>query len=234
MAENVSDKKRGSGRYFVSTGLAGIFRISVKICRYLYCWSGAKKRKYAKLQTVNGDMRTQLYKCPACQIESQINSSGDSIWCGACGKYWILGHHGRVRARKGKSEFCSTAEWQNWERESVREEIRKGTYRFEDTVRVETMADTGAFVRQGSGSLIQTPDGTRLECRYYGEDYTLLRSARVLERIEIQHNPQGTGDCIDLPASGGCFRCYLSKRNAVTKLAYATEEIHRQALQQVS
>ena len=194
-------------------------------------WLGKKKRIYAKLITPDSGTAARLYKCPACQVESQINSSGDHIWCGACGKNWYLSGNGKLRVQTGKPEFRTTAAWQAWEQEKICEEIRKGTYHFEDTVRVETMADTGVFVRQGNGRLFQTPEGTRLECRYYGEDYTLIRSARSLKSAGALYNPQGTGDCVELPAPSGCFRCYLSKGNVLPKLAFATEEIHRQALQ---
>lgn len=119
------------------------------------------------------------------------------------------------------------------ERERIREEIRKGIYCFEDTVRVETMADTGVFVRQGTGKLIQTPKGIRLECRFYGEEYTLIRSARTMDRLMVSHNEQEAGECIDLPAETGCFRCYLSDTGSLPKLAYATEEIHRQILRRL-
>lgn len=194
-------------------------------------WLGKKKRIYARLITPGQGKAIRLFKCPACQVEFQINISGDHIWCGACQKNWKLSGNGSLGVTEGKPEFRKIAAWQDWEQEGICEEIRKGTYRFEDTVRVETMADTGKFVRQGNGRLIQTPEGTRLECRYFGEDYTLIRSARAMESAEVLYNPQGTGDCVELPSPYGCFRCYLSKRNALPKLAFATEEIHRQAVQ---
>ena len=227
------DKEKKIGKTLISAVKAG-GRAADKALgghRITGRWFGKKKRIYAKLNTPGQGGAVRLFKCPACQVEAQINSSGDRIWCGACGKNWNVSGNGRISAASGKPEFRTVAAWQAWEQEGICEEIRNGTYRFEDTVRVETMADTGRFVRQGNGRLVQTPEGTRLECRYFGEDYTLIRSARTLEFAEVLYNPQGTGDCVELPAPFGCFRCYLSKGNVLPKLAFATEEIHRQAVQ---
>ena len=136
---------------------------------------------------------------------------------------------GSERSRRTyiRPEHSVLAAWQ----QCIREEIGNGTYRFHDLVRVETKADTGAFVRQGTGRLTQNEKGTVLECRYYGEEYTLIRSARSLERIQGGSSKE-IGDYVDLPVPGGCFRCYLSRKNMLARLVFATEEIHRHAKRQ--
>lgn len=115
------------------------------------------------------------------------------------------------------------------EREAVKEAVRNGTYYFEDTVWVETMADTGILVRQGTGRLVQTPSGIRLECRYYGEAYTLIRSGRSIKTLHHGRDEQETA-WIEIPAVPGCFRCRLSGMHALLQVVYAAEEIHRQAM----
>lgn len=168
-----------------------------------------------------------LYKCPACRKEFRMDSAGTKLWCRECGKRWEMDEYGRLQARKGETEFAHIPDWSRWERQCVREEIENGTYFFQDTVQVETLPGSGKFYPQGEGRLVQTPAGTRLECSYYGEDFTLVRTARSLESLHIEYDYLGRGDCVDLSIPDDSFWCYLTKRDAVTKLAFATEEMHK-------
>ena len=124
------------------------------------------------------------------------------------------GADGRVSGTSEKYSFASftTAE--------------DGTYYFEDTVRVETLPGSLKFYKQGMGTLIQTPEGTTVKCNYYGEEYTLFRSAKSLESMHIEYDYLGRGDCVDISIPDDSFWCYLSKRDAITKISFATEEMH--------
>ena len=82
------------------------------------------------------------------------------------------------------------------------------------------------------GKLIQTPTETRIECNYYGKPYVLVKSALSLESMHIEYDYLGRGDCVDISIPDDSFWCYLSKRDAVTKLSFATEEIYQAALKQ--
>lgn len=170
-----------------------------------------------------------LYKCPSCKTESEMDSSGSKLWCNHCKKEWEMDAFGRMHALNGETEFCHIPDWSNWERECVREEIRNGSYYFEDSVSVETLPGSKKFYKQGSGRLIQTPYETRLECNYYGKPYTLVRSAKHLESMHIEYDYLGRGDCVDISIPDDSFWCYLSKRDAITKISFATEEIHKAA-----
>ena len=156
-------------------------------------------------------------------------SEGTKLWCDHCKKTWEMDEYGRLHALEGETEFAHIPDWSNWERACVREEIENGTYYFEDDVRVETLPGSLKFYKQGMGKLIQTPDETRIECHYYGEPYTLVRSAKNLESMHIEYDYLGRGDCVDISIPDDSFWCYLSKRDAVTKLSFATEEIYKLA-----
>ena len=172
-----------------------------------------------------------LYKCPACLSESQTDSAGDRLWCKHCGKSWRMDEYGQLHAESGDTEFSHIPDWSNWERECVRKEIEDGTYYFEDTVRVETLPNSFKFYKQGMGTLIQTPTETKIICTYYGEEYTLVRSARNLESMHIEYDYLGRGDCVDISIPDDSFWCYLSKRDAITKISFATEEMHKKAME---
>ena len=167
-----------------------------------------------------------LYKCPNCGTEHQTDSKGTKLWCNHCKKEWEMDEYGQLHAIEGETEFSHIPDWSNWERACVRKEIEDGTYYFEDTVRVETLPGSLKFYKQGMGKLIQTPTETRIECNYHGEPYTLVRSAKNLESMHIEYDYLGRGDCIDISIPDDSFWCYLSKRDAITKISFATEEMY--------
>lgn len=171
-------------------------------------------------------LHSLLYKCPHCGAESKTDSKGTRLWCNACGKVWQMDEYGRLRAEEGETEFPHIPDWSDWERTCVREEIRNGTYHFEDTVRVRTLPNARKFYDQGEGRLIQTAEGTRIECNYYGEDLVLEKPPLTLDSVHIEYDYLGGGDCVDISVSDDSFWCYLSKRDAITKLSFATEEIY--------
>ncbi len=171
-----------------------------------------------------------LYKCPHCKEESQMDSKGAKLFCNACGKTWEMDEYGQLHALDGKTEFSHIPDWSNWERACVRKEIEEGTYYFEDTVRVETLPGSLKFYKQGEGTLIQTPEGTTVKCNYYGEEYTLFRSAKSLESMHIEYDYLGRGDCVDISIPDDSFWCYVSKKDCITKISFATEEMHKLAV----
>ena len=89
-----------------------------------------------------------------------MEGRGIHLTCGNCGKKYELTNLGELKALEGETEFSHIPDWAAWERECVREEIRNGSYRFEDEVRIETLPSWTKFYKHGKGRLIQTPEGT--------------------------------------------------------------------------
>ncbi len=196
-------------------------------------WQYEKQIKIEHPLRANG-LHSLLYKCASCKEEGQMHSEGTRLWCEACKKSWEMDEYGRLNALDGETEFAHIPDWSNWERECVRKEILEGTYYFEDTVRVETLPGSTRFYKQGEGKFIQTPTETRLECNYYGEPYTLVRNAKSLESMHIEYDYHKHGDCIDISIPDDSFWCYVSKRDVITKISFATEEMHKLAMEQDS
>ena len=194
-----------------------------------YAWQRDNKIKIDHPGRADG-LHALLYKCPACKTEHQTDSAGTKLWCKSCGKTWEMDEYGQLHAPEGETEFAHIPDWSNWERACVREEIDNGTYYFEDDVRIETLPNAWKFYKQGMGKLIQTPEETRIECNYYGEPYVLRRSAKSLESMHIEYDYLGRGDCVDISIPDDSFWCYLTKRDAITKISFATEEIHKKAV----
>ncbi len=171
-------------------------------------------------------LHSLLYKCPNCKTEHQTDSKGDTLFCLACGKSWYMNEYGQLVGNDGVTEFSHIPDWSNWERECVRKEIRNGSYYFEDTVKIETLPNSLRFYKQGEGKLIQSPEGTRIICNLYGKPFELFKSPLALESLHIEYDYLGRGDCVDISNPDDSFWCYLSKRDAITKLSFATEEIY--------
>lgn len=192
-------------------------------------WQYEKQIKIEHPLRANG-LHSLLYKCASCHTEGQMYSEGVTLWCESCKKKWTMDEYGRLNAVEGNTEFPHIPDWSKWERECVRKEIEEGTYYFEDTVQVETLPGSRKFYKQGEGKLIQNINETKLICNCYGEEFTLVRSAKSLESMHIEYDYHKRGDCVDISVPEDSFWCYLSKRDAITKLSFATEEIHKFAM----
>jgi len=191
-----------------------------------YRWQYENKVVIDHPDRANG-LHCLLYKCPACGAEHQTDSAGDTLWCNACGKKWRQDEYGRLAATEGETEFAHIPDWSNWERECVRKEIEDGTYYFEDTVQVQTLPSWYRFFKHGEGKLIQTPEGTRIECTAYGEPTVVEKKPLELYSMHIEYDYLGRGDCVDISTPDESYWLYLSKRDAITKLSFATEEIYK-------
>ena len=176
-------------------------------------------------------LHSLLYKCACCGTEGKMESAGIHLWCESCGKKWEMTELGELKALEGETEYSHIPDWARWERACVREEIRNGTYYFEDDVTVETLPNARRFYPQGKGKLTQTPEGAKLVCEsVYGEPLTVEWKALNLDSLHVEFNYKKSrtakGDCVDLSVPEDSYWCYVTKKDVLVKLAYATEEIH--------
>lgn len=190
-----------------------------------FAWQLENKIKIDHPERAKG-LNRLLYKCPRCGTEGKMEASGATLSCTECGKTWYMDEYGQLEGDDGRTEFSSIPEWSRWERDIVRERIRNGTYYFEDTVRVETLPNSRKFYKQGEGKLVQTPEGTKLICTCYGKEVTIDKPGIALESMHIEYDYLGNGDCVDISIPEDSFWCYLSKKDVITQLAFATEEIY--------
>ena len=196
-----------------------------------YQWQYDKKIKIDDPNRADG-LHCLLYKCAECGTEHEMDSAGTKLWCRKCGKTWEQDEYGRLYAVEGETRFTHIPDWSNWERECVRKEIEEGTYYFEDDVKVKTLPNSLRFYNQGMGKFIQTPTETKVICNYYCEEnYVMERSALGLESMHIEYDYLGHGDCVDISIPNDSFWCYFTKRDVITKISFATEEMHKMAKQ---
>ncbi len=103
-----------------------------------------------------------LYACAACNTEGEMEGKGTHLTCKHCGKTYYLDEYGRLNAEKGITEFTHIPDWYNWQRECVKKEILDGTYKLDIDVDIAVLRDFKAIYKVGSGRLVHTADGFKL------------------------------------------------------------------------
>lgn len=184
-----------------------------------------------------------LYQCPHCGKEFEMDSKGTKLWCNACGKVWNMLETYQLEAEDGNTEFSHIPDWTKWERANVREEVRSGKYRFEADVRVRTLPNAKRFYDQGMGKLVQTCESTHLECTAYGEPVSLTWAGTELDGVHVEYDYPWRkikywrnifGDSVVLSTPDESYWLHpVGLRDRLTKIVFATLEIHFLAMENV-
>ena len=170
-----------------------------------------------------------LYKCPHCHAEGKMSSQGINLFCEECGKKWELTELGELQASEGETEFSHAPDWYEWQRECVRKEILDGTYYFEDTVHVHSLPGS-EFIDLGEAKVTHDlKNGFVIEGHYNGHDYRIQRAAKTLYslHIEFDFGKLNKTDNFDVSIKNDSLYCIPSKKDVVTKLMLATEEMYK-------
>ena len=171
-----------------------------------------------------------LYQCPSCKTEHKMSSEGAEIFCEECGKRWYLNEDGTLKALEGETEFSHIPDWFEWEREQVRAEVESGNYSFEDDVEVYSLPRCYKYEPLGFGKLTHDPEqGFILTGHYRGKDYRIQRTPLQTNSLHVEYDFLRIKpfDLVDISTEDDSFYCYTTKRDVITKLAFATEEIYR-------
>lgn len=166
-----------------------------------------------------------LYKCPACGEEYTMDSKGCELFCKSCGKRWYMTELGELSAQDGNTEFSHIPSWYEWERECVRAEIEKGSYRFEGRVKVMALPNAEKFRDAGYAVLVHDMNGFTLT----GQDYCIKQPPLSTYSVHIEYEYLGKyGDCIDINTKDDTLYVYPEGEDfSVTKIALATEELYK-------
>jgi len=176
-----------------------------------------------------------LYQCPHCLAESKMDSKGSELFCTACGKRWNWREDGYLEALDGETEFDHIPDWFEWERTQVREQIERGEYSFTDEVEVFALPRTFRYIPLGKATVSHDPEkGFVLEGTYRGELYRCHRMPLQQNSLHVEYDfgPIEKGvDFFDISTENDSFYCRPTKKDCITKLAFATEEIYKRSLQ---
>ena len=171
-----------------------------------------------------------LYQCPHCQTEHKMSSEGAELFCTECGKRWYLNEDGTLKALEGETEFSHIPDWFEWERSEVRAQIERGEYTFEDDVEVYSLPRCYKYEPLGFGKLTHDPEqGFVLTGHYRGKDYRIQRMPLQTNSLHVEYDFLRIKpfDLVDISTENDSFYCYTTKKDVITKLAFATEEIYK-------
>lgn len=165
-----------------------------------------------------------LYKCPHCSTEGEMEGKGIHLTCRKCGVQYELTETGFLKAENGV--FNHVPYWYNWERQEVRKELERGTYRLDVEVDIAMLVNYSALYMVGEGRLVHTEEGFRLT----GCDGKLDYSQGPL----ASHSLNGDyfwyeiGDMIGIGNRDVLYYCFPKNcGDVVAKTRLATEELYK-------
>ncbi len=172
-------------------------------------------------------LHTILYKCPHCQKEGEMESSGSHLSCRACGKAWELTELGYLQATEGETYFDHVPDWYKWERECVRREILDGNYGFDVPCDIMMIVDTKALYKVGSGRLTHNmEDGFHLTGCDGKIDYH--QSSRSMYTCEATPYWYQIDDVIGMGDDRALYFAFpTEQKEVVGKVKLAVEEIFK-------
>ncbi len=166
-----------------------------------------------------------LYQCPCCKKEFSMKSDGINLWCEHCHKEWTYNEDATLDG----DVFTSVAEWFDWERANVIEQIENGEYSFEDEVNVYGLPNTKKWRKLGIGKLTHDVEkGFTLTYYDEGKEIKIERKPTEMYSCHIEYDYRKCGDCLDISTDEDTFFVNpINFDNMLTKFHFATEEIYR-------
>ena len=167
-----------------------------------------------------------LYRCPHCDTEGKTEGKGTTLTCRNCGKTYTLTEYGELEATDGVPAFNHVPDWYDWQRQTVRRELEKGTYRLEADVRIGMMVDYKAIYMVGTGKLIHDSEGFRLT----GCDGKLSYSQGPLAcyGLYADYYWYEIGDVICIGNQDALYYCFPENcGDVVAKTRLAVEELYK-------
>lgn len=167
-----------------------------------------------------------LYKCAACGSEEGMEGKGTRLICKKCGKEYEMDTLGRLSALSGETEFPHIPDWYSWERESVKQELKDGSYLLDTPVDIGILADSKAIYMVGEGRLIHTPEGFTLTGCDGQLNYTQAPNASY--GLYADYYWYELGDVICIGDKKRLYYCFPKENTPVAKARLATEELYKQ------
>ncbi len=168
-----------------------------------------------------------LYKCPHCQSENTTKGVGAKLICETCGVTYELTETGFLKAQNGEqTKFTHIPDWYDWQRDCVREELEKGTYKLELSVDIYALKNSKALYHIGEGTLFHDKDGFRLIGCDAALDYK--HSPNTAHSLNADFYWYEIGDMIGVGDDKIQYCCFpKNKENIVVKTRLATEELYK-------
>ena len=169
-----------------------------------------------------------LYKCPHCGTEFEMSSETHFLKCNHCEVTYDYREDGLLECVNAESKFTHVSKWYKWEKECVKQEVKNGTYHFEDDVRVEKLLGAGiGFVAQEGHYHLTHDIEEGFNVKGLDNDFTFHRSSLQSYAIHIEYNFEDRGAFLELADNHDTYFIYpLNKPQQLTKIHFAVEHIY--------
>ena len=166
-----------------------------------------------------------LYKCPHCGAEGRMEGKGILLTCHACNKQWEMDEYGQLLACDGETEYPHIPDWYRWQRDCVREELEKGTYRLDEEVDIAVQVNLNGICKIGTGRLIHDFNGFHLTSTDGKLDY--VQPPTASHTLYADYYWYEIGDMIGIGNNEFSYFCFPKPHVSVTKARLATEELYK-------
>ncbi len=166
-----------------------------------------------------------LYRCPHCNTEGNMEGKGTTLTCHNCQKVYELMPDGNLQATDGENAFTTVPQWNDWQRQQLRQDILGGTYKLDIDVDIVMMVDHKSLYHVGEGHLIHDLTGFHLtgcdgRLQYHQKPTTCYGLYADYYWYEI-------GDMIGIGTNDTRYHCFPKSGDLVAKTRMATEEMYK-------
>ena len=202
-------------------------RIEKAFVKDEYKWQ-VEKGYHIKCKERAKGLHKILYKCPVCGKEFETDSAGIHIWCNACGSKWEMDTLSRLHGVNTDKGFSHIPDWYRWERAEVEKEVKAGTYRFEDEIRIEDYYNNKVkCIEVGHGKVVHDQNGFTITGVIDGEQVVINKPVQSMYSVHVEYDFLGRGDAFDIATDKTTYFMYLkTAKNYLTKMHFATEALY--------
>jgi 1-acyl-sn-glycerol-3-phosphate acyltransferase len=166
-----------------------------------------------------------LWKCPHCGEEGKMDGRGIHLTCHHCGKKYELTPIGDLKALEGETEFTTVPQWNDWQRQQVRQSILDGSYKLDVDVDITMMVDFKALYNVGSGHLTHDLTGFHLTGCDGRLDYH--QKPQSCYGLYADYYWYEVADMICVGNNDEMYYCFPKGGDVVAKTRMATEEMYK-------
>lgn len=153
-----------------------------------------------------------LYKCPECGAEFAMTGHGNTLECTKCGAKTTQNKYGALEGGK----FDKVTDWYSWQTSCVCEELKQGTYTFEERFLAQKLIKN-KYVDLGQAKITHSANG--------GIDVEIDGVAALHYDIGTFYTLSFNNDYVYLPTKDSVYRFgRLADIGCTTKLNIAIEQ----------
>ena len=178
-----------------------------------------------------------LYKCPDCNEEFGMQTSGADLFCTKCGSRWHMTELGQLKQIKkaglsvvdGECEMVHMPDWYEWQRTQVIEEIKQGKYGLNISVQIDSLPNAKNFIDLGIGNLKHDKSGFYLTFIPYesNSEITMHFNPRTTYSIHTEYDYRHKGQCVTLSELDNTYFIFPKDPGFnATKIQFATEYLY--------